>query len=711
MASTTINWNLTAQTYVHTLLGDDFNGTGSKDRPFKSLYRACVKGGSIAVIGKVSEMIPSVNDNLAIYADSFGAAWFDGCRLTGMGGAVNNHAGVAGSDTDGYHIYCKQIVNFMYFRSSVPVGFVGVGSNNFGGANVGGGSLLVDSFAIYGTGSGNNCAFIYPKFNANSNSNMQRWNSGGSSYNYLNNQTFVGVRAWKRDVIATTREFCVFDDCEFDMIYNNKFVVTLKNCAFRKCTFKIPAALSNDNQDHQITSAQIEAATGSSHTAIINAWLTQYCTTNANYLPNVFDNCVMLKDSDPLFNDLNCVWRDATSGQIVSAANSSNAYIDPDLSSFDISIAQNSPAVPYLSGYQKNWRGTPALNYKMAAASDLLVNENASGDIMLSGNLKFETDAQSGQPFVTWDKDFDDPTILDSFKGGILTTRPRLIPSSQLFKYPKISGRWCNCLLGEKSRGAGLLNRHIYLTQSTVAFDSGIPVSLDADRLWLKDSPAANEVTAGYRYILKSGSILLYNSSNMIWIEYTEGAVISTIAGDTYFMKLLYDGAEHTVQTAELIECVPNNVNEYDAANRIEIRLFNSAADANEYNSDPTKAEQLWIPIMLITDEISGIHYYDLPQNDIVFDAVKGYMILQNPYINETTQTLAVHQQNSSIRFDSYNGDDVASKEQGVYTKTQTKNRARYGFSPLNNTSIYVQLRVKAIPFLYTIQINQQSNE
>ena len=47
MPATTLNWNSSGNTYVHAQLGDDFNGTGEANRPFRSLYRACVKGGTI----------------------------------------------------------------------------------------------------------------------------------------------------------------------------------------------------------------------------------------------------------------------------------------------------------------------------------------------------------------------------------------------------------------------------------------------------------------------------------------------------------------------------------------------------------------------------------------------------------------------------------------------------------------------------------------
>ena len=167
MPATTINWNLSGNTYVHAQLGDDFNGTGAADRPFRSLYRACVKGGTIIAAGIFSELVV-YGSNLSITADSFGAAIFDGARLTGVGGAVNNHSGVAGDDTTGYHIYNHFIYNFIYVRSRVPVGYVGVGYNASGSNTliyVGGGSLLVDSFTTQGNGNGHNFAFIYPKFN------------------------------------------------------------------------------------------------------------------------------------------------------------------------------------------------------------------------------------------------------------------------------------------------------------------------------------------------------------------------------------------------------------------------------------------------------------------------------------------------------------------------------------------------------------------
>lgn len=716
MATTTIKWNLTAQTYVHTILGDDFNGTGTKDKPFQSLYRGVVKGGTIAVIGPISEMIPSLNDGIAIYADSFGAAWFDGKRLTGRGGAVSNGSNVAGDDEEGYHIYYKYIYNMIYLRSCVPVGVVGVGyssGGNYGSYYVGGGSLLVDSFTTYATGSGHHCAFIYPKLNANANSKEQNFGTNNASYCYGNGQTFVGVWTWKRGA-NQTKNCCVFDECEMPVIFNNASVVTFDHCVFRNVKFTIPATLSVDGEAHQLTSDEIAdyvaIHTDVSCSQYITEWINQYKSTSASYAANIFDTCLMIADDAPLFNNLNCVWRDATTGEIVSKENSSNAYIDPELSTFDISINQNSPAVPYLSDYETDWRGTPALDYKMDTADDLTVDESATGDIQLSGNLKFDTDSITGKRFITWNKPFDDPTLTDDFKGGIITTRPRQIPSSQLFKYPKIAGRWSNCLMGEKNRNSELTGRNIHLTGTTVAFDDGEAVALDGDRLWLKDTPASNEITAGYRYIVKEGSVLLYNSTSMVWIEYTTGAVITTAAGNTYFLKRLYD-EQHTEETVELLEVLPNNGTEYDAANRLEVRLFNSQAQANLYNTDPDKLESMWIPILLITDQIVGIHYYDLPQNDIIFSETKGYMISQNPNISESTMTLAVHQQDPSIRYDSYNGDDVAGKDQGVYIKTATKNRAKYGFSPLNDTLIFVQLRLKAIPFLYTVENNNNQEE
>ena len=57
MAATSISWNTSGNTYVHAQLGDDFNGTGSADRPFRSLYRACVKGGTIVAAGIFSELV------------------------------------------------------------------------------------------------------------------------------------------------------------------------------------------------------------------------------------------------------------------------------------------------------------------------------------------------------------------------------------------------------------------------------------------------------------------------------------------------------------------------------------------------------------------------------------------------------------------------------------------------------------------------------
>ena len=141
MAATSISWNTSGQTYVHAQLGDDFNGTGSADRPFRSLFRACVKGGSIVGAGIFSELVV-YSGNLTITADSFGAAIFDGARLTGVGGAVNNHSNVAGDDSEGFVIYNHYIYNFIYLRSRVPVGYVGVGNNNNSNNNNVGGSSL-----------------------------------------------------------------------------------------------------------------------------------------------------------------------------------------------------------------------------------------------------------------------------------------------------------------------------------------------------------------------------------------------------------------------------------------------------------------------------------------------------------------------------------------------------------------------------------------
>lgn len=147
MAATTITWNTTGNTYVHAQLGDDFNGTGEANRPFRSLYRACVKGGTIVAAGIFSELVV-YGSNLSIYADSFGAAIFDGARLTGVGGAVNNHSGVAGDDSVGYDIYNHYIYNFIYLRSRVPVGYVGVGNNNNSNNNNVGGSSLKGTSSI-----------------------------------------------------------------------------------------------------------------------------------------------------------------------------------------------------------------------------------------------------------------------------------------------------------------------------------------------------------------------------------------------------------------------------------------------------------------------------------------------------------------------------------------------------------------------------------
>lgn len=712
MPATTLNWNSSGNTYVHAQLGDDFNGTGEANRPFRSLYRACVKGGTIIAAGIFSEMVPSVNDGINIYADSFGAAIFDGKRLTGLGGAVHNHANIAGDNSQGYDIYNKFIQNFIYLRSRVPVGAVGVGNAGNGsgyGIGVGGGSLLVDSFTSTGNGNGHNCAFIYPKFNANrpgnwQDSNVQRMTAYHQDYNYGYRQTYVGVRNnWSR-TLKSTKYYCVYDDCQMPVIFGNSAALTFDHCAFRNTTFIIPASLSNDNTEHTITSQEIalaaEADSAKDCTQIITEWVNAHRISSTSYLPNLFSVCVMLKDTDPLFNNLNCVWRDATTGEVVDAAHSENAYIDPELSSFDISISDDSPAVPYLSGYGGNWRGAPATIYKMAQADTLTVDEEAAGDIKLEGNLKFETDTD-GKPFITWAKDFDDPTLTDTFKGGSIITRPRKIPSAQLFKYPMISGQWAGAFVGEDGRGSALIGRTIKLTGTTVQFDDDEPVALDNDRLWLKNTPAANEVVAGYRYILKSGYVNLYNSSNMSYIEYTPGAVISTIAGDTYFLRRVYDGEVHPVETVELIELLPNNGVQYDYANRMEIRLFNSKADADNYNTDADLKERGWIPIKVITDTLTGIHYYDLPQNDFVFSPTDGYLITQNPNISKTTQTLAVHAQHSDERHDAYMGDNMADYPQGVYTRTTNANRARYPFSPLNNTDIYVQLRMKIIPFTY----------
>ena len=709
MPATTLNWNLSGNTYVHAQLGDDFNGTGAADRPFRSLYRACVKGGTIIAAGIFSELVV-YGSNLSITADSFGAAIFDGARLTGVGGAVNNHTNTAGDDTTGYHIYNHYIYNFIYLRSRVPVGYVGVGYN-YGSSypyNVGGGSLLVDSFTSTANSNGHNCAFIYPKFNNHKpgnwqDSNVQRMTPYHASYSYTYRQTFVGIRNnWSR-TLTCTRYYNVFDDCQMPIIFGNSNTVTFDHCAFRNTTFIIPASLALDNTEHTLTSNEIalaiEADSTKDFASVMSAWAAQYAKT-ASGTVNLFSVCVALKDTDPLFNNLHCVWRDATSGNIVTAENSENAYIDPELSSFDISIADNSPAVPFLSGYDSNWRGAPATMFKMDTASTLVVDEEATGDIQLSGNLKFATDTD-GKKYITWDKDFTDVTLVDPFKGGTIITRPRKIPTAQLFKYPMISGQWGSAFLGENGRGTTLIGRSIKLSGTTVQFDDATPVALDNDRLWLKNTPASNEVTAGYRYLLKSGCVCLYNSSNMSYIEYTAGAVICTTAGDTFFLRRLYDGDTHPVEVPELIELLPNNSLQYDYANRMEIRLFNSKADADAYNTDSDKLETGWIPVKAITDTLSGIHYYDLPQNDFVFSPTDGYLITQNPNISKTTQTLAVHAQHSDERHDAYMGDDMSDYPQGVYTKTTNANRARYPFSPLNNTDIYVQIRMKIIPFTY----------
>jgi len=711
MPATTLRWNLSGQTYVHAQLGDDFNGTGAADRPFRSLYRACVKGGTIIAAGIFSELVV-YGSQLSIYADSFGAAIFDGARMTGVGGAVHNHSGIAGDDSEGFVIYNHYIYNFIYLRSRVPVGYVGVGYHVSGNGYfyfVGGGSLLVDSFTTQANGNGHNCAFIYPKFNAKSSgqayeiSNVQRMSPYNASYSYLYRQTFVGVRNnWSR-TLTCTRYYNVFDDCQMPVIFGNNNTVTFDHCAFRNTTFIIPASLALDNTEHTLTSnaiaLEVEADSTKDCGSVIAAWAAQYAKT-ASGTVNLFSVCVALKDTDPLFNNLHCVWRDATSGDIVTAENSANAYIDPELSSFDISIADDSPAVPFLSGYGSDWRGAPATMFKMDEASTLVVDEEATGDIQLTGNLKFETDTD-GKKYITWDKQFNDVTLVDPFKGGSIITRPRKVPMSQLFKYPMISGQWGGAFVGEKGRGTTLIGRTIKLSGTTVQFDDGTPVALDNDRLWLKNSPAANEVTAGYRYLLKSGYVCLYNSSNMSYIEYTPGAVISTTAGDTYFLRRLYDGDTHAVEIPELIELLPNNSLQYDYANRMEIRLFNSKTDADTYNTDSDKLETGWIPIMAITDALSGIHYYDLPQNDFVFSPTHGYLITQNPNISLTTQTLAVHAQHSDERHDAYMGDNIADYAQGVYTKSTNAQRARYPFSPLNNSEIYVQLRMKIIPFTY----------
>ena len=696
MPTTTIKWNRTGSTYVHSIQGDDFNGNGSKDRPFQSWYRAIVKGGTIIAIGPTNEFIPSLNDNIAIYADSPGAAWYDGERKTGLGGAVSNHAGIEGDDESGNHIYGKLIYDMLYLRSRVPVGHGGVGIFSGGNPSVGGGSLLVDSFAFYGSGSGHHCAFIYPKFNANTQSNAQMFSSRNSQYDYSNRQTFVGVHSWRRD-INCTKKYCVFDDCTIPVIFANSVSVTFNHCAFRNCKFTIPAAYAVGGVDLSITTEEIVALSNSekSHTDVINEWIA--ANVASTYKVNIYDTCVMLRNSDSLFRNLRCVWRDADTGEIVDAANSANAYIEPELSTFDISIADDSPAVPYLSEFDAMWHGSPSTDYKMAVATDLLVNEEADGDLQITGNLAIKED-EYGKKYITYEKDIDDPTLVSDFKGGIITTRPRMVPHSQLFRYPKINGRWSNCFIAEKNRSEDIYGRKITLTKSTVTFDAGEPIALDADRLWLKDKPAVNQLTAGYRYFVKSGSILLYNSNTMVWIEYNAGATINTIAGDIYFFKILVDET-HTSNSVELIECLPNNNNEYDITNRVEIRLFNSIDVANEYNSNEELLDEQWIPLQLLVDQVVGIHYYDLPQNDIVWTAEKGYMISQNPNVNDTAYTVAVHQQDPSVRYDVFAGDTVADKDQGVYTKTQTKSRPKYAFSPLNETVVYVQLRFKVVPF------------
>ena len=708
MAATTITWNTTGNTYVHAQLGDDFNGTGEANRPFRSLYRACVKGGTIVAAGIFSELVV-YGSNLSINADSFGAAIFDGARLTGVGGAVNNHSGVAGNDSEGFVIYNHYIYNFIYLRSRVPVGCVGVGYNNGIYIHVGGGSLLVDSFTTQGNGNGHHCAFIYPKFNAKTTgnayeiSNLQRLSPYNASYGYTHRQTFVGVRNnWSR-TLTWTRNYNVFDDCTMPVIFNNNNIITFDHCAFRNTTFIIPASLSKDNTEHTITTNAIALAVEADPTkdcnTILSEWMAQYASTS--YKTNVFSVCICLKDSDPLFNNLNCVWRDATSGEVVTAANSANAYIDPELSSFDISISDQSPALPYLSAYSSNWRGAPATLFKMEQASTLVTDESASGDIQLAGNLKFEIDSATGKKYITWAKDFDDPTLVDIFKGGTIITRPRKIPSAQLFKYPMISGQWASAFIGEMARSGALMGRNIKLGGTTVQFDDNTPVALDNDRLWLKNSPATNEVIAGYRYLLTKGYVNLYNSSTMSYIEYTPGSVICTTAGDTYFLRRLYDGDMHPVEYPELIELLPNENLAYNYANRMEIRLFNNKTDADAYNTDSDKLEVGWIPIQAITGILTGIHYYDLPQNDFVFSPTDGYLITQNPNINKTTQTLAVHAQHTDERHDAYMGDNMSEYPQGVYTKTTNANRARYPFSPLSNSDIYVQLRMKVIPFTY----------
>ena len=709
MAATSISWNTSGQTYVHAQLGDDFNGTGSADRPFRSLFRACVKGGSIVGAGIFSELVV-YSSNLTITADSFGAAIFDGARLTGVGGAVNNHSNVAGDDSEGFVIYNHHIYNFIYLRSRVPVGYVGVGYfNSKSILLVGGGSLLVDSFTTQGNGNGHNCAFIYPKFNAKSSgqayeiSNVQRMSPYNASYGYTDRQTFVGVRNnWSR-TITWTRSYNVFDDCQMPVIFNNNSIITFDHCVFRNTTFIIPASLAKDNTEHTLTTnaiaLEIEADSSKDCNTILSAWMADYATTS--YKTNVFSVCICLKDSDPLFNNLHCVWRDATSGEIVTAENSENAYIDPELSSFDISINDQSPALPFLSSYGTNWRGAPATTYKMGAAATLVVDETADGDIQLQGNLKFATDANTGQKYITWDKNFDDVTIVDSFKGGSIITRPRKIPSTQLFKYPMVSGQWVGAFISEMSRSGALVGRTIKLGGTTVQFDDDTPIALDNERLWIKKSPASNEVTAGYKFILNKGYVNLYNSSTMSYIEYTPGAVITTTNEDIFFLRRVYDGDQHPVEYPELIELLPNDGTVYNYANKMEIRLFNNKTDADAYNTDVDKLETGWIPIKAITDTLTGIHYYDLPQNDFVFSPTDGYLITQNPNISKTTRTLAVHAQHSDERHDAYMGDDISQYAQGVYTKTTNANRARYPFSPLNNSDIYVQLRMKVIPLTY----------
>lgn len=713
MATTTINWNLSGNKYVHAQLGDDLNGTGTKDRPYQSLYRALTDGGTIIAMGIFSENL-EMWKNVEIRADSFGAAIFDGKRLSGVGGAVHNHSKQAGDDTVGYEISGERIYNFVYVRSRVPVGFAGVGGLSYDYGYAGGGSLLVDSASLMSICNGHNCAWIYPKLNNNSYSDYRdmkyfRMNCYNASYSYETRQTVVGVKnyeAWSRPSASSTKYYCVFDECEMPVIFANGYVVTFDHCAFRNVTFVIPASLSVDNTQHSITTQQIceaiELDPSVTFSQYLNDWIAQYKTTNTSYKPNTFTTCVMLKNTDPLFNNLNCVWRDATSGDVVTAENSSNAYIDPYLSSFDISIHPQSPAVAYLSSYGTDWRGAPALNYKMDVASDLDVDENATGDIQLTGNLKFVTDTQTGKKYITWDKDFDDPTLVSAFKGGSIITRPRKVPADQLFKYPHIAGLWASAFMGEESRGETLLGREITFDDSTIQFDSETAVSLPAGRLWLKDNPSSIEVVAGRHYIVKQGTVCLYNSSTMSYIEYNEGAVICTVGGDTFFFKRLYDGSTHPEQYAVIQEVLPNSgTTVYDYANRIEVRLFNSAAKASEYNTDPALANSLWIPIKAITDAITGLHYYDLPQNDIIFSDTQGYMITQNPNIDSTTVTLAVHSQHSDERHDAYMGDDMSQYAAGVYTKTTNKNRTRYPFSPLSTTDIYVQLRFKVIPFTY----------